>query len=419
MIGLIDCNNFYVSCERVFDPSLINRPVVVLSNNDGCVISRSNEAKALGIKMGEPAFKIKELIEKHDIKVFSSNYTLYGDMSHRVMSVISQFSPDIEIYSIDEAFILFDGFENFDIEEYARKIVKTVFKYTGIPISLGISSTKTLAKVANKLAKKDKKKSYFILNDKSITENVLKEFDVSEIWGIGRQYTKLLKKNNINTAFDFINKNKTWVKKNLKVVGERTWLELQGIPCIEIEKHIQNKKQICTSRSFGEMISEFESLSQAVATFTARCAYKLRKQNSFAVSFMVFIHTNHFRKDLPQYAKNTIVKLPVPTNSSNILIKYALAALKNIYLPDYKYKKAGVIITEITPASNLQGNLFTEPPSEKLNQLMKYIDFINNKLGNDKVRIASQGFNRKWKLRQEKLSPCYSTRLDESIVIKL
>jgi len=418
MVGLIDCNNFYVSCERVFNPSLLNKPVVVLSNNDGCVISRSNEAKAIGIKMGEPAFKIKELIEKHNVKVFSSNYTLYGDMSHRVMSIISQFSPNIEIYSIDEAFILFEGFDNFNLEEYADKIVKTVHKYTGIPISLGISSTKTLAKVASKIVKKNKGKNYLILNDKKHIENVLKEFDVSDIWGIGRQYTKLLKNNSINTAFDFINKNKSWVKKNLKVVGERTWLELHGISCIEIEKHIQNKKQICTSRSFGEMISDFELLSQAVATYAARCSYKLRKQDSLAVSFMVFIHTNHFRKDLSQYAKNIIVKLPVATNSSNILIKYSLAALKSIYLPNYKYKKAGVIITEITSSTNLQGNLFTEPPSKKLNQLMKSIDEINNRMGRDKVRIASQGYNRKWKLKQEKLSPCYSTRLDESIEIK-
>jgi len=418
MIGLIDCNNFYVSCERVFNPSLLNLPVVVLSNNDGCVISRSNEAKALGIKMGEPAFKIKELIEKQNVKVFSSNYTLYGDMSHRVMSVISQFSHDIEIYSIDEAFILFDGFENYNFEEYANNIVKTVHKYTGIPISLGISSTKTLAKVASKFAKKNKEKNFLILNDKAIIERLLKDFDVSDIWGIGRQYTKLLKKNGVNTALDFINQNRIWVKKNLKVVGERTWLELQGIACIEIEKHIQNKKQICTSRSFGEMLSDYELLSQAASTFAARCAYKLRKQNSLAVSFMVFIHTNHFRKDLPQYAKNIIVKLPIATNSSNILIKYTLAALKNIYLPNFKYKKAGVIITEITTENNLQGNLFEEPASEKLNQLMKSIDQINNKMGRDKVRIASQGYNRRWKLKQEKLSPCYSTRLDESIEIK-
>lgn len=417
MIGLIDCNNFYVSCERAFNPSLINKPVVVLSNNDGCVISRSNEAKALGIKMGEPAFKIKELIEKNNVTVFSSNYTLYGDMSHRVMSVVSNFSPDVEIYSIDEAFILFDGFENYNIHEYADKIVKTIHKFTGIPVSLGIAHTKTLAKVANKFAKKSKGKNYLILDDKNFSDSLLKEFDVSDIWGIGRQYAKLLKKNGINTAFDFICKNKTWVKKNLKVVGERTWLELQGIPCIEIEKHIRNKKQICTSRSFGDMVSDYELLSQAVATFAARCAYKLRKQNSLAVSLMVFIHTNHFRKDLPQYAKNILVKLPLATNSSNVLIKYCLSALKNIYLPNYKYKKAGVIITEINPITNLQGNLFLEPPNFKLNQLMKSIDQINNKLGTDKVRIASQGYNRKWKLKQEKLSPCYSTRLDESIEI--
>lgn len=419
MFALIDCNNFYASCERVFNPSLNGVPIVVLSNNDGCIVARSQEAKDLGIPMGAPAFQIKDVIESNNVAVFSSNYTLYGDMSARVMRTISGFAENIEIYSIDEAFIDFRGMENFDLAVYGRKIVRTVTRNTGIPVSMGIAPTKTLAKVANKYAKKYKGyKGVCLIDTEEKRVKALQKFKIEDVWGIGRRYEKLLKYHGVNTAYDFTQKSRSWVRKNMTVVGERMWDELRGFPCIEMEDTAKAKKQICTSRSFGTRLTEFEDIFEAVSNYTASCAAKLRKQKSCAAGIMVFIMTNPFRENDPQYVNSRHYKLPVATNSTSELIEFAKLLLKEIYKKGYSYKKAGTIITEIIPENPVQGDLFDVKDRAKQKLLMNAVDKINDGAGTYKVRIASQGYGKKWKLKNEKLSPCYTTRIDDIIKIK-
>jgi DNA polymerase V len=418
MFGLIDCNNFYASCERVFNPLLNGRPVVVLSNNDGCVIARSAEAKALGIPMGEPAYKLKALIEANQVAVFSSNYVLYGDMSHRVMTTIAQFAPDMEIYSIDEAFLLFDGFENIDLKEYGEKIVRTTTRNTGIPVSLGVAPTKTLAKVANKFAKKYKDyKGVCIIDTDEKREKALKLTAVGDVWGIGRQYAKKLEYYSIHTAWDFTQRSKSWVRHTMGVVGERTWLELRGTPCVEMDK-TTTKKSICTSRSFGERLTELSPISEAVSNFAASCAEKLRKQHSLASVIMVFIQTNPNATNLPQHCKQVVLQLPVPTNDTTELINFALRGLKAIFAEGYQFKKAGVIVSELVPERPLQGDLFDTRNRDKFSKIMTVMDSLNASYGKQKVKIAAQGFDRKWKLKNERLSPCYSTKLEDVLEIK-
>lgn len=419
MFGLIDCNNFYASCERVFNPSLNGKPVVVLSNNDGCVIARSSEAKVLGIPMGEPAYKLKELIETNQVHVFSSNYVLYGDMSHRVMTTIAEFAPEMEIYSIDEAFLLLDGFENIDLKEFGGKVVHATTRNTGIPVSMGIAPTKTLAKVANKFAKKYKAyKGVCVIDTDEKREKALKLTEIGDVWGIGRQFTKKLQYYNINSAWDFTQRTKSWVRHTMGVVGERTWLELRGIPCIETESPTA-KKSICTSRSFGEKLTELSQVSEAVANFAASCAEKLRKQNSLASVVMVFIQTNPFAENQPQYSNQIVIQLPVPTNDTSELINFALQGLKSIFKKGYRFKKAGVIVSEIVPERPVQGDLFDIRNREKYNKVMKVMDCLNDSYGRQKIKIAAQGFDRKWKLKNERLSPCYTTNISDIMDVKV
>lgn len=419
MFGLIDCNNFYASCERVFNPSLNGRPVVVLSNNDGCVIARSSEAKALGIPMGEPAYKLKALIEANQVAVFSSNYVLYGDMSHRVMTTVAQFAPDMEIYSIDEAFLLFDGFENINLKEYGEKIVRTTTRNTGIPVSLGVAPTKTLAKLANKFAKKYKDyKGVCVIDTDEKREKALKLTAVGDVWGIGRQYAKKLEYYSIHTAWDFTQRSKSWVRHTMGVVGERTWLELKGTPCVEMDR-TTTKKSICTSRSFGERLTELAPISEAVSNFAASCAEKLRKQHSLASVIMVFIQTNPNATNLPQHCKQVVLQLPVPTNDTSELINFALRGLKSVFAEGYQFKKAGVIVSEIVPERPLQGDLFDVRDRDKFNRIMTVMDSLNASYGKQKVKIAAQGFDRKWKLKNERLSPCYTTKLADVLVVKV
>ena len=418
MFGLIDCNNFYASCERVFNPSLNRRPVVVLSNNDGCVIARSAEAKALGIPMGEPAYKLKALIEANQVVVFSSNYVLYGDMSHRVMTTVAQFAPDMEIYSIDEAFLLFDGFENINLKEYGEIIVRTTTRNTGIPVSLGIAPTKTLAKLANKFAKKYKDyRGVCVIDTDEKREKALKLTAIGDVWGIGRQYAKKLEYYSIHTAWDFTQRSKSWVRHTMGVVGERTWLELKGTPCVEMDK-TTTKKSICTSRSFGERLTELSPISEAVSNFAASCAEKLRKQHSLASVIMVFIQTNPNATNLPQHCKQVVLQLPVPTNDTTELINFALRGLKAIFAEGYQFKKAGVIVSELVPERPLQGDLFDTRNRDKFSRIMTVMDSLNASYGKQKVKIAAQGFDRKWRLKNEKLSPCYSTKLEDVLEIK-
>lgn len=414
MYGLVDCNNFYASCERVFNPSLNGKPVVVLSNNDGCVIARSNESKALGIKMGIPAYQIKDLVSSHGVAVFSSNYTLYGDMSGRVMSMLAELSPEIEVYSIDEAFVNLDGIR--DLESIGRKMVSSVTRGTGIPVSLGVAPTKTLAKIANKFAKKYPAYDQLcIIDSEEKRIKALQLTEIGDVWGIGRRQAAKLQKQGIKTAYDFTRFSGAWVRKNMTVVGERTWKELHGISCIDMENTPPAKKQICTSRSFGKMLTDIDTISEAIASHASTCAKKLRKQQSYAASLMVFIHTNNFREDLPQYWKNTVIHLPVPTNDTQEIVHYALAGLRTIYLNGYQYKKAGVIITEITEGAQL--GLFDLVDRDKRERLMQAVDKINGEHGHN-IKLAVQGTGRGWKLKQEQLSGHYTTNLNQIIDIK-
>lgn len=420
MFALVDCNNFYASCERVFNPSLIGRPVIVLSNNDGCVIARSNEAKHLGVKMGSPAFKLKSLIDRENIAVFSSNYTLYGDMSQRVMNTLAQFTPDIEIYSIDEAFLGLHGFNHIDLHDYARTIRRITTRNTGIPVSIGIAQTKTLAKVANHLAKKMKETDGVVMvSDDTERIAALKQTPVAEVWGIGRRYGRLLARNGVETALDFSRLPAGWVRKNMSVVGERIQKELLGISCIELQHSAPPKKAICTSRSFGTMQTRQSYVAEAVASFASSCAYKLRKQGSVAQLITVFIHTNYFRDDLPQYAAAKTLTLPEPTNSSIELAHFARLALGTVFRPGFRYKKAGVVVGGISDSRFRQAALFSSSNWEKHDKLMRVMDRVNSKYGRNTVRLAAQGSGREWKLRQERLSPCYTTCWDDIIRVNV
>lgn len=409
----MDCNNFYASCERVFNPALNGKPIVVLSNNDGCVIARSNEAKALGIKMGVPAYQIKDDIQKYGISVFSSNYTLYGDMSGRVMSILAEQVPEMEVYSIDEAFLNLEGIR--DIQSLGIDIINKVIRGTGIPVSLGIAPTKTLAKVANKFAKKYPAYNRLcIIDTEEKRTKALQLTEIGDIWGIGHRQVAKLEKQGVKTAYDFTELPESWVRKNMTVVGERTWKELQGISCIDMETTPPAKKQICTSRSFDKMVEDIDTMSEAIATHASTCAKKLRQQKGYAMSLMVFIHTNNFRKDLPQYWRNTVVHLPVPTNDTLEIVHYALAGLKTIFMQGYQYKKAGVIITEITDSTQL--GLFDSVDREKRERLQQTIDKINGKHSR-LVKLAIQGTGRNWKLKQKQLSGHYTTDINQIISI--
>ena len=418
MIALIDCNNFYASCERVFNPALEGKPIVVLSNNDGCVIARSNEAKALGIPMGEPAFKIKHLLEQNKIEVFSSNYTLYGDMSRRVMQILSGFAPACEIYSVDEAFLDFHGMQHFELGAYAQHIRQTVRQWVGIPVCIGMAPTKTLAKLANRIAKKDPKQmGIYSIDSNQKRIDALHATLVDDIWGIGRNYAARLHSYGIHTALDFAAARKEWVRKQMGIVGMRIHQELNGIACFALSTHPERKKSITTSRTFGQSTSNLSELSDAVANFTTKTAYKLRKQNSCAQELLVFIQTNRHRADQPQHFDSLAIELPVATNSSIELVHYALQTLKKLYKPGFAYKKAGVIVQNILPQEHVQGNLFDTVDRAKHSRLMKTIDQCNDNIGREKIRLLAQGFTRKWHLKNEHLSQCYSTNIKEAITI--
>ncbi len=419
LYALTDCNNFYASCERVFNPKLEGQPIVVLSNNDGCAIARSNEAKALGVQMGEPAFKLKELIKKHNIHVFSSNYTLYGDMSRRVMNILSQFTPNVEIYSIDEAFLDFSDFYSLNLAEYARKMKVYVQQCTGIPVSVGVAGTKTLAKLANRLSKKSAKAAgVLVLTEPLHIKAALQRTQVGDIWGIGRQYARFLQKHNINTAYDFSQASESWVKKHLHVVGQRTLLELRGKPCIELEEVQPDKKGICTSRSFGKPVTELEHLKEAIASHSSKCAEKLRKQHSCANTLTVFVHTSHYTTK-PQYFNSQSIVMPVASNSTLEMIHYACKAVERIYKPGYEYKKCGVILTEIVHEQQVQRSLFDTINREKHHSLMLTLDKVNSLYGSNSLKAAAQGNGKRIKMNQEQLSPCYTTRFTDLLTIRI
>lgn len=415
MYALCDCNNFFVSCERVFNPSLNNRPVVVLSNNDGCVIARSNEAKALGIKMAVPFFQIKDLVKKHDIAVYSTNFTLYGDMSARVMAVLSGLVPELEQYSVDEAFLNLSGIS--DLDAYSRHIIDTTTKCTGIPVSLGVAPTKTLAKIANHFAKKYKGyKQLCIIDTEEKRIKALQKTAIGEVWGIGRNYTRTLEYYSIKTAYDFTQKSRSWVRRKMSVIGERTWMELQGIPCIGKDDLETEKQQICTSRSFGQPITEYNNLLEAVASLASLCVSKLRKQKSVTKGVYIFLQTNRFKDEV--YKPSKIIPLSFYTADIAEIIGYCRKALDSIYMPDMEYKRAGVVLADIIPEEYSTADLFDPIDREKQKRLNEALDEIAKKNGREAVKVAVQGDGYKANIRQEHLSRRFTTNLNEIIEIK-
>ena len=421
--ALVDCNNFYVSCERTFNGALHSRPVLVLSNNDGCVVARSNEGKALGIKMGQPVFECRELIEQHHIQVFSSNYPLYADMSDRVMQTLATFSPRVEVYSIDEAFLDLSHVPREQLHAYGHQIRETVWRFTGIPVSVGIASTKTLTKVANEVVKKNPVyRGVLSLMHTSGEEldELLETLPVEDVWGIGPRYTRLLQSRDILTAKDLKYTEQRWVRKHLTVVGERTVLELRGIACIPLETQAKPKKGIMTAKSFGRSVESQEELEEALATYTARAAEKVRKQGSAVSSIGIFLHTNAFQKDAPQYGNSLTRVLPFPTSFTPDLFNVALDMLRHIYRKGYAYKKCGVFLSKIVSQDVLQADLFGEYSLEreyKKARLMCVVDLINEWWGSNTLFFGAQGIERAWKMRQERRSPRYTTRAGDIVVV--
>tara|TARA_Y100000814_G_scaffold240082_1_gene184415 strand:- start:670 stop:1926 length:1257 start_codon:yes stop_codon:yes gene_type:complete len=417
MYALVDCNNFYASCERVFKPSLNKQPIIVLSNNDGCVIARSNEAKILGIKMGEPAFKIKQTIKKNNINVFSTNFALYGDFSKRVMNILSDIIPNIEVYSIDEAFLDLQGFKC--INNLCLSIRYKIYKCTGIPVSIGVGQTKTLAKIANHIAKKNQKyKGVFIL-EKNKEDNILDFFPIENIWGIGSKLSFFLKTKNILTAGLLKNRNLKWARYKSNINLEKIIKELRGEKCFIINSNFSNKKSICTSRTFGEMVTNYDDLSASIAMYVTRCAEKLRLQKTCAHYACIFIQTNLYRSDLNQYIKSSVINFDVATNDTSEILHYVLKVLKRIYKDGYKYKKAGVIVGGIVNENEVQTNLFDVSKRYKNQKILSVVDILNAKMGQDIIKYAALGNKKKWQLKQQSLSQCYTTRWSDLLKINL
>ena len=418
LFALVDCNNFFVSCERVFRPDLNGRPVVVLSNNDYIVISRSNEAKALGIRMGAPIWEVEKLLKSNNGVVCSSNYELYGDMSMRVMSILKTFAPGIDIYSIDESFLDLSGMNDYtDTYQLGKDMVKTILKNTGIPVSVGIDNTKTLAKACSRYAKKHpENQGVCFVETENDREAILSFCKIEDIWGIGKHTAAFLQNNNIITAQQFAEKDFDWVSGKLNTPGIRTWYELRGTSCITIDNINSTKKQICTSRSFGNIVTDMAELTDAVSYFAARCSKKLREQKSYAKSMVLFfIVVNN--DNITRFMPSRQIFFPVATNSELEITKAAVNTLESMFNANYKYKKAGVIITEIFHGNFLQQDLFDTVDREKHQNLMTVMDKINDRIGMNKVHLASMGNSSKWKMKREHLSKRYSTNIDDIIEV--
>lgn len=419
VFAIVDCNNFYVSCEQVFNPKLVGKPVVLLSNNDGCVVARSNEAKALGIKMGVPVFKISNLIKIHGVQVFSSNYALYGDMSQRTMNTLSGFTPDIEIYSIDEAFLDLSQFKRYDLTDYGHKIRSTIKQWLGIPVSIGIAETKTLAKIANKIAKKSIKADGVLdLTASPYQNRALEITDVGDVWGIGRSYSRLLKEYGIHNALQLRDADDAFIKKGMGIVGVRLLQELRGGSCYALEHFPPPKKGITVSRTFKNSIELLDELKEAVATYVSLGAEKLRREHSAAGVLMVFLMTNRFKKE-NYYINVETIRLPVATSDTSELIHYAHEGLKAIYREGYLYKKAGVMFKDLVPENQTQANLFNCRDFEHSKKLMQTLDDINKKVGSDTLKYAAVGLtsNQRWKTVFKRRSPSYTTNWDQLLKV--
>jgi len=404
-IALVDCNSFYVSCETLFNPKLKNKPVVVLSNNDGCIISRSNEAKALGIKMGEPYFKEKDTIVKNNVQVFSSNYSLYGDISRRVMRTLKRFNSDIEVYSIDEAFLDLSNFSDDEVEDVGKEIRNTVLKWTGIPTSIGIAKTKTLSKVANHIAKKKQSGVVNLIGIENI-DPILEKVEINDVWGVGKQLTKFYNKNGIYNAKQLKNKSNTWIKKSSNVLSSRTAMELGGIPCIDLEATTSKRKSCVVSRSFGKRVENFQELKEAVANYSLNASEKIRSESLIAKSITVFIRTSPFQSRFGYYSNSKTIDFPIATNNSIEIVKAALTGLSTIFKNGYRYQKAGVMLTSLSNSSNGK-NLFSSEKDEKINSLMRSIDNTNYRYGRATLSLASAGVHKKWNMRRQ-----HSSKID-------
>ena len=404
-IALIDCNSFYVSCERLFNPKIRRLPVVVLSNNDGCIISRSNEAKALGIKMGEPYFKARNIIIKNNVQVFSSNYSLYGDISRRVMRTLKRFNSKIEVYSIDEAFLDLSNFSDKEVKDVGKEIRNTVLQWTGIPTSIGIAETKTLSKVANHIAKKQKSGVVSLVNIKDL-DPILEKVEVRDIWGVGKQLSKFYIKNGIYNAKQLKNASNTWIKKTKNVLSSRTAMELRGVPCIEIETKQAKRKSCCVSRSFGKKVEKLRELKESVTSYCLNAAEKIRSESLVCKSITVFIRTSPFQNKGIFYSNSKTIDFPIATNNSIEIVKDALTGLDLIYKDGFKYQKAGIILSGLSDSE--KGNsLFKSTKDERIKNLMQSIDNTNYRYGRSTISLASAGINKKWSMRRQ-----YSSKID-------
>lgn len=420
MIALVDCNSFYASAEQVFRPDLWGKPVVVLSNNDGCVIAANKEAKALThIPMFEPVFKIKQQLIDNGVSFFSSNYTLYGEMSQRVMNTLKEFSPMVEVYSIDESFIDLSGFETVDLNTYGKQIKDTVYRNTGIPTGVGIASTKVLAKLANRIAKKEARHNHvFVIANDEERINILKRTEIKTIWGIGKQHAKRLQDVGVHTAYQFTQTPLAWVRKEMTVVGERMWRELRGEACLDMITLPEPKKGIGTAKSFGKKLEDLERIEEACAYYISEVSEVLRAQKSCAMYLQVFLHTNQFSAHDSQYRNKQTVTLGVPTNNTFTLIAEARKILKAIYRPGYRYKKVGVNLTGIIPEAYVQGNLFESPGVEANKELMALFDSLNCKYGKAKVFSGLTGTRKsEWELVKADRSPRYTTQWKELLTL--
>ena len=417
IFALVDCNNFYVSCERVFNPRLIGKPIVVLSNNDGCVIARSNEAKDLGIPMGAPYYQHKSFIEKNNVKVFSSNYQFYGDMSQRVMKSLSMMLPnqDVEIYSIDEAFLRLDGFAMRDLFDWSLEVRNNILQWTGIPTSIGIAPTKTLSKIANHVAKKQTESGVFDLRDTDLQEYIMADLPVEELWGISRRWGKKLRSLGISTALQLRNTDPKFIQKKLSVVVERMVYELQGLSCLDLEKQVP-KKSIMSSKSFGTLLDKLEPIEQALSTYAVRACEKLRQQGSKAKSLYIFLQTNPFRVDQHQYRNSLKFEFDLPTSDTAVIIRVAKTLLKQIYKYGYYYHKCGIMLFNLVSEEYQQGHFFT-PQNSSRDSLMKSIDIINESMGRETIFYAAQGVDQNWKMKRNNLSPRYTTNWEELVKV--
>ncbi len=418
MFALVDCNNFYASCERVFRPELVGKPVVVLSNNDGCVIARSNEAKEAGVPMAAPAFKYEGLFREKGVTVFSANFELYGDMSTRIMNLLGEFCPDIEIYSIDEAFLRMDGSRYLDLNQHFREMREYVSRSSGIPISVGVAPTKALSKVAAEIVKKYPQQTggIYIIDTEEKRLKALKWMKIERVWGIGRRHSKRLKQMGVETAYDFTQLHDSWVYRHMTTVGIRLKKDLLGMPTLDLDD-IKPKRHIATTRTFEKSLTDKTEIAERISTFAVFCAEKLRKQNCTCSSLMIFIQPK-MNDDFYSYSSNSVfVKLPFPTNSNLEIVSFANDALDKLFESGTAYRRGGVVIMDFAPESETQLSLF-ENSNPKHKALMGAVDKLNQVYGQQKVRLAVQDQKRIWKMKQAKLSPRYTTKIEEILNIK-